>query len=514
MRRTIQLAGTLVAGLVVIAILLAWRLSSGPISLGFLSPYMEVALSAATDSFDIEFDDTTLAWAGWDRTLDIRVLNVRAVDTKGAVVASVPELSLSLSAQGLLRGTVAPENIELFRPKLWLVRRSDGRFETELKAESEGSEELFKEILAALAAPPDPSGPMGYLTRVAVVDADLTVEDERLETLWRAPSTQIALQRSEIGIDAEVSFDLRVDDQVMPLSAVAEYRIADQRLDAGVSFGTVNPAVLSRVSPKFQEFAGFAVPVQGTLTIGMNSGGTVDEVGFHVIGGGGELALPEPAAQRLEVDKLELRGRYDGRSGITEFERVFLELGDRGAIALPAASGHRIPLRSVSARGRYDSERDRLHLAALEADLSGPSARLAAEIEGLAGVHGPIALTLKGAVEDVAVDRVRRYWPRDWGTDVYDWCTSHLSGGDLKRVSIETRILETGDGRFEVVSLTGELSIEGIAIAYLESMPRAENVDGTASFGQRRFDITIEKGSIKGLRLDEATIAFSGLDVV
>ena len=122
MRRTIQLAGTLVAGLVVIAILLAWRLSSGPISLGFLSPYMEVALSAATDSFDIEFDDTTLAWAGWDRTLDIRVLNVRAVDTKGAVVASVPELSLSLSAQGLLRGTVAPKNIELFRPKLWLVR--------------------------------------------------------------------------------------------------------------------------------------------------------------------------------------------------------------------------------------------------------------------------------------------------------------------------------------------------------------------------------------------------------
>ena len=512
--RTIKLAGTLGAGLVIIAVLLAWRLSSGPISLEFLSPYMEDALSAATESFDIEFDDTTLAWAGWDRTLDIRVLNVRAVDTKGAVVASVPELSLSLSAQGLLRGTVAPRNIELFRPKLWLVRRRDGRFETELKAGSEGSEELFKGILAALAAPPDPSGPMGYLTRVAVVDADLTVEDERLETLWRAPSTQIALRRTEIGIDAEVSFDLRVDDQVIPLSAVAEYRIADQRLDAGVSFGAVNPAILSRVSPRFQEFARFAVPVQGTLTVGMDSRGTVDEVGFHVIGGGGELVLPEPTAQRLEIDKLELRGRYDGRSRVTEFEKVILDLGDRGAIELPAASGHMMPVRSVSARGRYDSERDRLHLAALEADLNGPSVRFAAEIEGLAGVSGPIALTLKGTVEDVPVDRVRRYWPRAWGTDVYDWCTSHLSGGILRQVSIETRILETGDGRFEVVSLTGGMNIEGIAIAYLEAMPRAESVDATASFGLRRFDIAIGKGSIKGLRLDEGTIAFSGLDVV
>ena len=512
-RRTIQLAGTLGAGLVIIALLLAWRLSSGPISLAFLSPYMEVALSAATESFDIEFDDTTLAWAGWDRTLDIRVLNVRAVDTKGAVVASVPELSLSLSAQGLLRGMVAPRNIELFHPKLWLVRRPDGRLETELKVGSEGSEELFKGILAALVAPPDPGGPMGYLMRVAVVDADLTVEDERLGTLWRAPSTQITLQRSEVGIDAEVSFDLRVDDQVMPLSAVAEYRIADQRLDAGVTFGTVNPAVLSRVSSRFQEFARFSVPVQGTLTLDMDSRGTVDELGFHFIGGGGELALPEPAAQRLEIDKLELRGRYDGRSGVTEFERIFLDLGDRGAIELPATSGHKMPIRSVSARGRYDIERDRLHLASVEADLNGPTVRFAAEIEGLAGVRGPIALTLDGAVENIPVDQARRYWPRAWGTDVYDWCTTHLSGGILKQVSIETRILETGDGRFDVVSLAGGLNIEGIAIAYLEAMPRAENVDATASFGLRRFDIELGKGSIMGLRLDEGTIAFSDLNL-
>ena len=514
LHKTIKLAGTLGTGLVIIALLLAWRLSSGPISLGFLSPYMEDALSAATESFDIEFDDTTLAWAGWDRALDIRVLNVRAVDTKGAVVASVPELSLSLSAQGLLRGTVALRNIELFRPRLWLVRRRDGGFETGLKAGTEGSAELFRGILAALAAPPDRGGSMGYLTRVAVIDADLTVEDERLETLWRAPSTQIALQRTEIGIDAEVSFDLRVDDQVIPLSAVAEYRIADQRLDAGVSFGTVNPALLSRVSPRFQEFAHFAVPVRGTLTIGMDSRGTVDDVGFHVIGGGGELTLPEPAAQRLEIDKLELRGRYDGRSGVTEFERIFLDLGDRGAIELPAASGNKMPVRSLSARGRYDIERDTLHLTALEADLGGPTARLTAEIEGIAGVRGPIALTLKGAVEDVPVDGARRYWPPAWGSDVYAWCTNHFSGGVLKQVSIETRILEAGDGRFEVVSLTGGMDIQGISVDYLEAMPAVENVDATASFDLRRFDIAISEGSVMGLRVDEGTIAFSGLDMV
>ena len=71
--------GGLGVGLAVILMVVAWQLSSGPISLAFLTPYIEKAVNAGQPNFKLTLKDTILTWAGWDRTLDIRVLDVRVM---------------------------------------------------------------------------------------------------------------------------------------------------------------------------------------------------------------------------------------------------------------------------------------------------------------------------------------------------------------------------------------------------------------------------------------------------
>ncbi len=66
---------------------LAWLLASGPVALTFLTPYLEDALQQSDAPYRLEFDDTILAWAGWRRPLDIRVIDARAV-AKATVVNS------------------------------------------------------------------------------------------------------------------------------------------------------------------------------------------------------------------------------------------------------------------------------------------------------------------------------------------------------------------------------------------------------------------------------------------
>ena len=78
-RGVVHLLGGLCAGLAIMMVLSAWKLSSGPISLAFLSPYVESTLATFHKSFRIRLDDTILTWAGWERALDIRVINVRAL---------------------------------------------------------------------------------------------------------------------------------------------------------------------------------------------------------------------------------------------------------------------------------------------------------------------------------------------------------------------------------------------------------------------------------------------------
>ena len=59
--------GGLGVGLAVILMVVAWQLSSGPISLAFLTPYIENAINAGQPNFKLTLKDTILTWAGWLR---------------------------------------------------------------------------------------------------------------------------------------------------------------------------------------------------------------------------------------------------------------------------------------------------------------------------------------------------------------------------------------------------------------------------------------------------------------
>ena len=507
----VRLLGGLGAGLAIMLILLAWRLSSGPISLAFLSPYIENVLSADHRTFRIGLDDTILTWAGWERTLDIRVLNVRAIGGDGAVIARVPELSLSLSAAALVRGTVAPKSIELFRPSLRLVRHPDGQLEIGFDQSSGGVVRLLESVLAALEEDPDADNAMSYLSRVTIVDADLTIEDRRLDTSWRAPSSQVNLERTVTGVRGDVSVDLEVGEQETHVAIRADYRSADRRIDLGIVFGAVNPRAFSRVSPGLADLGVLDLPVRGTVTAAVAAKGTVEQVAFAVTGAPGHLVLPHPMAQRLPVERLAISGGYEGaadRLGIDEF---IAELGTKGRLRLPASAGHEVPLRTVRARGYLLGGEKRLELAALELDLQGPKASLSATIEGLGG---GVSGSSNGVLHNLPVDDLARYWPRAWRPDIRDWCVSHLSDGRVSEARAKLSFRSTAGGDFDVTSLTGRLEIEDATVDYLPPMPTAARVPAIARFDTKRFDIQIKGGTVEGLTVGNGGVVFTGLDEV
>ena len=75
MTKTLKIFIHVLAGLFGISAILfgvaAWRLSTGPVSIAFLSPYIEDAFGADDLSYRLKFDDTVLIWNGWGDGLDI-----------------------------------------------------------------------------------------------------------------------------------------------------------------------------------------------------------------------------------------------------------------------------------------------------------------------------------------------------------------------------------------------------------------------------------------------------------
>ncbi|MHA1597647.1 MAG: YhdP family protein, partial [Alphaproteobacteria bacterium] len=521
LRGAIQLFGGLGAGLAIMMMLAAWQLSSGPISLAFLSPYVASTLDNFHKSFRIRFDDTILTWAGWDRTLDIRVINVRAIDAQDSVIAKVPELSLSLSAEALLKGVIAPKSIEMFRPSLKLVRHRDGRLELGFNSESEQSEPFLQRMLEQLGAAPDTSEAMSYLQRVNIFDADLLAIDRKLETSWNAPNTQMQLRRDATGIKGNVSMDVLVSGtERASLSIIGGYLMNEGRIDLGVEFSGVTPAAFAGLSPELSHLEVLEVPLQGTVTFSMTTDGSVEGLGFDVSGGKGHLAVSlEEAqekgdlslAQRVAVESLEFRGRYEGRPQKIEINNLTINFGDQGKVYLPAPISHALPVRSLNVRGRYLGEDKRLELDSLEADLHGPEVSVAAnfvfDADGL-------SLGASGVVRNMGPDELSGYWPKGMGSDARQWIVKNISGGIVPeaRAAVQMRISKkTG---IEILTLKGDMDIRDVTVDYLAPMPAAGRTNATARFSKEKFDIFITHSEIEGLTLKKGIISFSGLDKV
>lgn len=508
-RGVIQLLGALGAGLAILVMLVAWRLSAGPISLAFLSPYVEEALNAEDGSFGVRFDDTILTWAGWDRTLDVRVLNVRVLGPGGAAVAVVPELSLSLSAQALLHGVVAPRSIELYRPSLQIVRREDGSLGAGFGTEETSTDNVAVGILTRFAQDPRDSGPMRYLSRIVIREADLFVVDRLLGTSWNAPNTEVDLRRDETGIQANMSVNLDLRDRQTHVTLLGGYERETGRLDFGVEFDEFVPAAFSELSPKLAPLGAVGMPFEGALAVSMTSGGTVLAVDFDVSAGAGGLELPAPLSQAIQVRGLEAKGQFDGVSGELELEKLTLDFGETGELVLPSSNGHRLPLRRIEAEGTVFTETFGIDLTSLEVDLRGPtlSARAAFSVG-----DGAQHLRADGALRNVPVDEIEHYWPRAWGHHPRKWVAKNLADGRVKEARAEVDLVSDDGGTFEIVKLTGDMTLEDFTIDYLSPMPKASHVSGTATFNEKQFDIAIEKGEALGLTLQEGALSFTGLD--
>ncbi len=189
----LQFLGVLVLGLAILLAAAVWRLTAGPISLAFLTPYFETALSSSDGSLAIRLNDTVLTWAGWDRTLEIRLRGARAYGGDGAFVAEIPELSLSLSGNALLRGELMARSLSIIGPSLHLVRLTDGSFKIgEIKGQRV-KDGVIGDALGKLLSPPGGKGPTNYLTRLEIVAGDLTLEDRQMGITWHAPQANASI---------------------------------------------------------------------------------------------------------------------------------------------------------------------------------------------------------------------------------------------------------------------------------------------------------------------------------
>ena len=133
--------------------ILAWRLSEGPLELGWLTQRLTAAANAE-GGVQISLGGAALAWEGFRRggepPLDIRLTALTVRDAGGRTIATVPSAAVLLSVTGLLRGRIEPRSIEVDGARLHVLRAADGRIGFDLSGGAQPQAET---------APPAPALP-------------------------------------------------------------------------------------------------------------------------------------------------------------------------------------------------------------------------------------------------------------------------------------------------------------------------------------------------------------------
>jgi len=507
----VQLLGGLGAGLAIIVMLIAWQLQKGPVSLSFLTPYVEQALNSGHRNFKLAIDDTTLTWAGWDRTVELRVKNVRAIGENGAAQARIPELSMSLSGRALLRGDLAPKFIELLGPEIRVRRRADGEFGVEVLSEkgAKGSE-FATGLLGWLVKKPEPGSPMSFLETVRVSGATMTYEDQVANKVWEAPVGYLRLDRAAHGLLGEGSVLIEVDNQIADISLHGSYHALDKKLDVSASFADITPASFASITDKAEMLRLLDIPLSGSLFVGMSISDGVESVGFKVTGGQGTVDIPEPINQTMMVETLALNGIFIGASERLTLDEVDIVLAPGSTLNTPAPISHTFPLQRITGSAKLDMKAGTVDIDQLALDLDGPTFGVSANAKGI-NRGGDITINAETSLKNVPVDELTTYWPASMGVDAYDWVTTHLAKGDMTDATATLAVRILKDGTHSVEKLDGTMSAEGVQVTYLEGMPPVDDVKGLMTFDADNFNIAVERGKSGKIDLVGAAISITGL---
>jgi hypothetical protein len=124
-----RLCAKMLAGVIVIAIIafagLYASLSRGPLSITFLVPPIERAVNAGMAGFRFDIGDAVLRKADVGYGIEFRLADVSVVGADGDRIVDAPLASAGVSLPALLRGQLAPREVDLIGPRLFLHYSED-----------------------------------------------------------------------------------------------------------------------------------------------------------------------------------------------------------------------------------------------------------------------------------------------------------------------------------------------------------------------------------------------------
>ena len=438
-----------------------WRLHHGPININQLTPYL-VQIAATSDTpMDISIETAELQWGGIGHLIDFSVKNFKAFDNEKKLIASIPQLSFSFSLAALLRGTIAPRTLVIYRPYLHLILNKQGEFKQNI--EEKESSMALESLLETLKREK-------HLTEFSLIKAQIKISDALHNAFWNIPEANLTYSRRFRKNKLEGSVKIALDqNRYQSLYIKGRWTRKNKKIPFTIKTDNLELAQLPVVQ-KYPFLKNFTTPISLKVETKFDMlplktaslaylRKAVNQINFTISGGRGIINLPDPIIARYDLEHFTINGSMHSSADGFDLSNINLVM-QNGATAQANMSVSGIG--NIIDTGNWEN----------------------------------IQATLNAKAQNVPIAMLSSYWPASLGPDVHAWVKRNLRGGMINDTDFTLHF----KGLPDEIGITpdmvdGIINVTGTQVVYLDDMPSVDNVSGQVHLTLNDLIVTIEKAA-------------------
>ncbi len=550
----LEILGGLILLVVVLAALLAFRLSSGPVSLGPFKDDVERALTKSRDGRPVKLGEMQLEWSTTDRRLRVAATDVELLDANHQRAAVASSADIFLDGSALVSGRfevlrLAMEsgwvNVDQISQSEWRVAGEPlpaipaGQLPQSLGEWLERADQVLPPLLDALASAEQNLS----LERISFEDMEIRVRNSdggSILTLTSAAGLigrepeglllNVAGSGEGEGLPSGLGLTLKATDSNSRLNAqfaVADWPLADLAQRFGVGEGRI-----------------VGLPSDVELSVDLSKEDGVEKIVFTVDAGAGTLPRGEEGA--LDVADLSLISTYTATADVLTVDVRSSDAGpmsgaavvtlndalkgegyrkfevDADAFKLDFIPGFEAPLTfaDVKVKGEIALESRALReldgafsLLGLAFDFGGNLMPTPDHKKGEVPFVGKLEFAMPG---DVSKETVLALWPVTLGDGGRRFVVEKIEGVMASNVKAELSLARDsfaeGFLRDEDLSLTFDVRDGNVNI--LHDLPNVTNASGSGKLTGNGIRLVLTEGEFGDWTLSEGAVDFPAFNPV
>src|SRR3954452_296573 len=552
-RKLLMGGGAVVLAALVSCGVMWWQLSTGPVSIDFVTPWLTSAIEQKLGGgHRVEVGGTVLEHDEAGRSA-LRLRNLVVRDAQGTVIASAPKAEVGVSSFSFLTGNVQTERLSLIgaemalriepggeinilagtgKPALAVTPTVTNSIATAAVAAPTGHEparlppvEVSGNPLTAVLAWIDRLDSLGLdggsLAEIGLKDCTLVVEDQRNGKRWSFEHINLSLTRPADGGVALGVNSTGADGRWSATATVTPK--PDGRRTIETVIRDVSPKDLMLALRMSDGHFSADVPLSAVIRAEIERDGTLQVLEGRVLAGTGDFGSRGDPDSRIHIDEAQLNLRWspatrqlqlplDALSGPNRVNFLAqLEVPQqpnapwvlsipRGLIVLASADRSREPpliVDRVAVRAQIDPVR---HVFEIEqADLGGMAGGFALSGAIDFSTTDP-RIQIGVAATKMTVSAFKRLWPALVTPKLRSWVVERIAGGTVERLLVATNApfstLEPGGPPLPDDGLSIDMLTTGNTVRAVDNIPALRDADLTTRVQGRTATVRVGRATV------------------